>query len=136
MFGSRGSCACEKFHKRLISARRMVKKPRFSTSEPTSRGDVSPWALASLGAQFFAGILLFLYLGNWLDEKWSTSPLFLLSGVLLGGGGVFYSGYRKVVALQRQSDASHSHDHNLSPTHANTKQHDDDSDGQPEDEPW
>lgn len=58
--------------------------------------DVSPWALAGLGTQFFASILLFVWVGNWLDRRFDTAPLFLLSGVLLGGGGTFYLSYRQL----------------------------------------
>lgn len=56
--------------------------------------------------QFFAAILLFVYVGNWMDRRFDTAPLFLLSGVLVGGGGAFYSGYRRVTAAQRDARAS------------------------------
>lgn len=56
--------------------------------------------------QFFAAILLFVYVGNWMDRRFDTAPLFLLSGVLVGGGGAFYSGYRRVTAAQRDTRAS------------------------------
>jgi F0F1-type ATP synthase assembly protein I len=59
-------------------------------------GEVSPWALAGLGMQFFAAILLFVYAGNWLDRRFGTAPLFLLSGVFVGGGGAFYAAYRQL----------------------------------------
>lgn len=108
----------------------MVKNPLSPTDGSKSNGDVSPWAVASLGAQFFAGILIFLYFGNWLDEKWSTSPLFLLSGVLLGGGGVFYSGYRRLTALERNAHASRASHHSASPIQAEKTQHEHDGDRQ------
>lgn len=85
----------------------MVTKPPVSKRVPgntNSSKDVSPWALAGLGAQFFAGILLFLYAGRWLDSRLGTEPYFMLGGVLLGGGGVFWSGYRRLMASQRDSD--------------------------------
>lgn len=59
-------------------------------------GEVSPWALAGLGTQFFASILLFVWVGNWLDRRFDCAPLFLLSGVFLGGGGSFYLSYRQL----------------------------------------
>ncbi|MBL0940287.1 MAG: AtpZ/AtpI family protein [Gemmatimonadaceae bacterium] len=59
---------------------------------------MSPWALAGLGMQFCVAILIFVYVGNWLDRRFDTAPLFLLSGVFLGGGGAFYSGYRRLMA--------------------------------------
>lgn len=58
--------------------------------------DVSPWALVGLGMQFFAAILLFVWVGTWLDRRFDRAPLFLLSGVLLGGGGSFYLSYRQL----------------------------------------
>jgi F0F1-type ATP synthase assembly protein I len=84
------------------------KPPRDST--PPS-DEPSPWALAGLGTQFFASILLFVWVGNWLDRRLDTAPLFLLGGVLLGGGGGFYASYRR---LTRLSDAPSS-DHDSTP---------------------
>ncbi|HHP50414.1 MAG TPA: AtpZ/AtpI family protein [Moorella mulderi] len=49
---------------------------------------------ASLVLTMTAAILLGLYGGRWLDERWGTSPFFLILGVLLGVGmglGSFYS---------------------------------------------
>ncbi len=51
--------------------------------------------------QFFAAVLLFVYAGNWLDHRFGTEPLFLLGGLFLGGGGAFYSSYRRLTAAQR-----------------------------------
>lgn len=76
----------------------MAQIPDGSSHGSKRPGDVSPWALAGLGMQFFVAILLFAYAGNWLDRRFGSSPLFLLGGVLVGGGGVFYSGYRRVLA--------------------------------------
>ena len=47
--------------------------------------------------QFFVSIILFVYAGNWLDRRFSTSPLFLLGGLFVGGGGVFYASYRRLI---------------------------------------
>jgi F0F1-type ATP synthase assembly protein I len=70
---------------------------------------VSPWALAGLGLQFCVAIVMFVYLGNWLDRRLDTAPLFLLGGVLVGGGGTFYSGYRRVIAPKaRNTDSTDS----------------------------
>ena len=46
--------------------------------------------------QFFAAILFFVFAGNWLDRRFDTSPLFLLGGLFGGGGGAFYTGYRRL----------------------------------------
>ena len=71
-------------------------KPTRDSKAPAD--EVSPWALAGLGMQFFASILLFVWVGNWLDRRFDTAPLWLLSGVLLGGGGSFYLSYRQLTA--------------------------------------
>ncbi|WP_373061604.1 AtpZ/AtpI family protein [Gemmatimonas sp.] len=47
--------------------------------------------------QFFASILLFVYAGNWLDRRFDSSPLCLLVGLFVGGGGTFYASYRRLM---------------------------------------
>ena len=75
----------------------MADEPRTSTPGSTPPGDHSPWALAGLGLQFFGSILLFVYAGTWLDRRLDTSPLFLLGGLFVGGGGTFYASYRRLM---------------------------------------
>ncbi len=64
----------------------------------------SPASLAGVGFQFVASILLFLFIGKWLDGKLGTEPWLLILGVFVGAAAGFYSMYRKVVAAQ-QHDA-------------------------------
>ncbi|MCA0377251.1 MAG: AtpZ/AtpI family protein [Gemmatimonadetes bacterium] len=71
--------------------------------ESKPSGDVSPWALAGLGMQFFVAILLFVTLGNWLDRRAGTAPLFLLAGLFLGGGGSFWAAYRRLTGDARSA---------------------------------
>lgn len=59
---------------------------------------------AGLGLQFAASIVLFLYLGQWLDRKLGTEPLFLYVGVFTGAGAAFYSMYRNLMADQRREE--------------------------------
>lgn len=75
----------------------MADEPQIPTPGHTPPGEQSPWALAGLGMQFFASILLFVYAGNWLDQRFDTSPLFLLGGLFVGGGGAFYASYRRLM---------------------------------------
>lgn len=69
---------------------------------------------AGIGVQFAATILVFTFLGVWLDKRMGTSPWLLLLFVFVGAGGGFYSIYRKVVMAQkreqarRTADAAHS----------------------------
>ena len=65
--------------------------------EAPKAGERSPLALAGLGVQFFAALILFVYAGTWLDERFGTSPLFLLLGLFVGGGGSFYLSYRRLM---------------------------------------
>lgn len=59
---------------------------------------------AGAGIQFAAALVLFVFLGSWLDKRFGTAPLFILLGVFVGGGGGFYSLYRKIVAAQKADD--------------------------------
>ena len=73
--------------------------PDSKPSEPINVG-----SFAGAGLQFAVAIVLFLLLGQWADRKLGTSPLFLLSGVFVGGGAAFYSMYRRVTAAQKADD--------------------------------
>ena len=57
---------------------------------------------AGVGLQFAISILLFLYVGQWLDERFGTKPLFLYLGVFTGAGAAFYSMYRSLMANERR----------------------------------
>lgn len=86
----------------------MAEFPEKPTRDSKPPGeDISPWALAGLGMQFFGAILLFVYVGNWLDRRFDTAPLFLLGGVFLGGGGAFYSSYRQLTKPRRSDPSDH-----------------------------
>jgi F0F1-type ATP synthase assembly protein I len=54
--------------------------------------------------QFVVALLLFLYLGQWVDRRLGTSPVFLLIGIFVGAGGSFYAMYRKLMAAQARED--------------------------------
>ena len=61
---------------------------------------------AGVGIQFAVSIIVFLYLGQWLDRKLGTAPWFLMIGVFFGAGASFYSMYRKLMAAQAREDAA------------------------------
>lgn len=75
----------------------MADDPKDPTKPSPADDSPSPWALAGLGMQFFVAVLLFVYAGNWTDARFGTSPLFLLAGIVLGGGGTFYLSYRRLM---------------------------------------
>jgi F0F1-type ATP synthase assembly protein I len=61
----------------------------------------SPATFAGAGVQFVVSILLFLYIGKWLDGKLGTAPWLLMAGVFVGAGAGFYSFYRRIMAASR-----------------------------------
>jgi ATP synthase protein I len=74
--------------------------PRRDPDKGVSMGEY-----AGLGIQFAASIVVFLYLGQWLDRKLGTTPWLHFAGVFLGAGGSFYSMYRRLMAAQARADA-------------------------------
>lgn len=55
-----------------------------------------PADLAGIGVQFVAVLLVFLFLGKWLDERLGTSPWLLMIGVFLGFALSLLYIYRKL----------------------------------------
>jgi F0F1-type ATP synthase assembly protein I len=68
--------------------------PRRPPSTPSAAGE-----MMGLGLQFAASILLFLFVGHWLDGRLGTRPWLLIAGALVGGAAGFYSMYRQLVVL-------------------------------------
>lgn len=61
-------------------------------------------AAAGAGFQFAASLVVFFFLGQWLDRRLGTAPVFLLVCVFLGAGGSIYSMYRTLMAAQKRED--------------------------------
>jgi len=59
---------------------------------------------AGAGLQFALGIILFLLIGRWADQKFGTGSLFTILGIFVGGGAAFYNLYRRITAAQRADD--------------------------------
>ena len=72
--------------------------------EPSSRKSLSGADFAGVGMQFAVAIIVFLFAGQWLDNRLGTNGLFTIAGVFVGGGAAFYSMYRKITAAQRRDD--------------------------------
>jgi ATP synthase protein I len=78
--------------------------PRAPRRQPsTGNRTLSGAVFAGVGIQFAATILVFTFLGNWLDNKFHTSPWLLILCVFLGAGGGFYSMYRQLKASQHRN---------------------------------
>ena len=84
----------------------MDEKPQRATPGSSGSPDVSPWALAGLGMQFFVALIAFAYAGNWVDHRLGMSPVFLLLGVFLGGGGSFALSIRRLTASSTRKSAA------------------------------
>lgn len=46
---------------------------------------------SAIGFQFAIAVLAGLFLGNYLDEKWGTSPILTLIGLIFGFTGGLYN---------------------------------------------
>jgi F0F1-type ATP synthase assembly protein I len=69
-----------------------------------SRKGLSGADFAGVGLQFAVAIIVFLYAGQWLDNRLGTNGLFTIAGVFVGAGAAFYNMYRKISAAQKQDD--------------------------------
>jgi F0F1-type ATP synthase assembly protein I len=57
-----------------------------------------------VGLAFAASILLFFFLGQWLDRRLGTDPWLMIAGVVVGGSAGFWSMYRRLVVEPRDKD--------------------------------
>jgi F0F1-type ATP synthase assembly protein I len=73
-------------------------------TQGSSRKGMSGGEFAGVGIQFAVAILIFLYAGQWLDNRLGTNGLFTIAGVFIGAGAAFYNMYRKISAAQKQDD--------------------------------
>jgi len=80
----------------------MTKPPPPPREDNASIGAAVKYA--GFGFQLAGSILLFLYLGRWVDRRVGTEPLFLLLGVFIGLAASIYSLYRSLMADQRRED--------------------------------
>ena len=81
-------------------------KPRdgrfaFSSDDRMAR---SAARYGGLGLQFAVSIVLFLYVGQWVDRRLGSKPWGLLVGVFVGAGAAFYSMYRRLMADLRREE--------------------------------
>lgn len=60
---------------------------------------------AGVGMQFALAIIVFLFAGQWLDNRLGTNGLFTIAGVFVGATAAFYNMYRKISAAQKEDDA-------------------------------
>ena len=70
---------------------------------PGPSGASSAASFAGLGIQLVISILLFLYLGQWLDKKFGTDPMLLVVGVFAGAALGIYNMYHVLTAAHRKA---------------------------------
>ncbi len=73
-------------------------------SDQGSKKGLSGADFAGVGLQFAFAIIVFLYAGQWLDNRLGTNGLFTIAGVFIGAGAAFYNMYRKISAAQKLDD--------------------------------
>ena len=87
--------------------------PRVPDEDRQTRKALSSYAQAGAyigsGMQFAATIALGLFAGWWLDERLSTTPLFLIAGTILGAVAGFIYLYRNLTRGTDESTEMHEH---------------------------
>lgn len=80
--------------------------PDHGANKPKATSSIAgAGAYAGMGLTFALSILLFVWVGQWVDDKLGTSPLFLILGTFIGAGAGFYSIYRRLTAQQKRDEA-------------------------------
>ncbi len=77
------------------------------TNQGSKKG-LSGADFAGVGLQFAFAIIVFLYAGQWVDDRLGTNGLFTIAGAFVGAGAAFYNMYRKITAAQRRDDEERS----------------------------
>ena len=76
-----------------------------SGSRPTIRNASkapSGAEFAGVGLQFALTLVVFAFLGIWLDKRLGSSPWFVLICVFVGAGAGFYSIHRKLMGSAKR----------------------------------
>ena len=79
--------------------------PGPSGSRPEARNRAKPPSgaeFAGAGLQFALTIVVFAFLGVWLDKRLGSTPWFVLICVFVGAGAGFYSIYRKLMSSAKR----------------------------------
>ena len=73
-----------------------------NTRESAALRGLAPYL--TLGIQLALSIVVFFFLGKWLDGRFNTSPWLMLSGLLVGGVGGMVKFITSVLKLGQQQD--------------------------------
>ena len=68
----------------------------------------SPYFLAAVdfGYTLLASLIIFGWIGWWIDGKYHTTPLFLIGGIFLGLAVGFSSLFRRIGAIDKSQRAA------------------------------
>ncbi|MGA7159889.1 MAG: AtpZ/AtpI family protein [Bacteroidota bacterium] len=59
----------------------------------------------TLGIQLALSVVLFFFIGKWMDDRFNTSPWLMLGGLIAGGVGGMVKFITSVMKLGQQQDA-------------------------------
>ncbi|OGU66713.1 MAG: hypothetical protein A2499_05340 [Stygiobacter sp. RIFOXYC12_FULL_38_8] len=79
----------------------MKEKSEFSKIS-SSYSQIGPYL--GLGTQLAAVVILMFFLGRWIDQKLSTTPLFLISFSILGSAAGIYNFIKSVLNLNEKKN--------------------------------
>jgi F0F1-type ATP synthase assembly protein I len=77
--------------------------PPGSGSDNSTLRSIAPYL--TMGIQLAIPVVLFFFLGKWLDGKFGTSPWLMLAGLMLGAVGGMIKFIRSVMQLAQHQDA-------------------------------
>lgn len=79
----------------------MKEKSEFSKIS-SSYNQIGPYL--GLGTQLAAVVILMFFLGRWIDQKLSTTPLFLITFSILGSAAGIYNFIKSVLNLNEKKN--------------------------------
>ena len=80
--------------------------PEMSGGRPEPRHTSTPPSgaeYAGAGLQLAAPLVVFMFLGLWLDKRLGSSPWFVIICVFVGAAAGFYSLYRKLMSATNRT---------------------------------
>lgn len=80
-----------------------AEKTKFGGSKKNPVRDFGPFL--TLGLQLAISVVVFFFIGYWLDGKFGTAPWCTLGGAFLGAAGGLIKFLREAISLGKQADA-------------------------------
>jgi ATP synthase protein I len=80
------------------------KKEKAKSSVKEALQEFAPFM--TLGIQLAAAVVVFFFIGDWLDSKFGTSPWLKLLGIFIGTTGGFIQFFRSVSKLEKKQDST------------------------------